>query len=106
MNRLILLTPLLLACGIGQDPYARSFADAYCELLDDCQLLHNFGGELGSCLEAMEQMKLAESTAADCSYDGVAARICVNEVEGWDCDDIYEGVASACDDVCGATATD
>jgi len=105
MHRSILLAPLLAACGLAQEPYANSYADAYCELLDECQLLHNFGGELESCLVAMEQMKLAEATKADCTYDGLSARACVNDVASWNCDDVYEGVTSACDDVCGQAAS-
>ena len=83
--------------------FAEDFADAACNLYDECNELVGQGG-YDSCVDSVEEHYFELSEDGDCDYDASAANACLRELDDMVCDDIGDDVdrQSACFQVCGA----
>ena len=96
----LLATPLLAACGYKQDDFAADYAEAWCQVWADCELLDVIDYESADECRAVVEPTRQEDHCAD--YDMQMAQECIDGILAMTCDDLYDEAPwpSACDSAC------
>lgn len=85
--------------GIGLDAFVQAYAAAICGWALDCGMLTVFGGTPAACLDVVSSQVEADYGGADCDYDPMAARQCLDGLGLGSCDGHVED--PSCTRICG-----
>jgi len=88
------------------EEFAMDFAEAACELYDDCNRLDGIAGGIDRCLEIVEDGFL-DTEESQCDFNSKAADDCLIEIDEMECEEIEDTDMrdSACYQVCGNIPT-